>query len=175
MINRKRLVLSLSLGLGLPVLLLVGILAILNKQTPQQFTTINDLMAIEDMNDTILLSYLPYMTEQSGGKMYELRNYSDSRVEFPEDFGVRIFMKPGIQERWVEIKNDMTYSTMQGGNLILAAKGSDLARRIVDINPVLPNTGEPVTIRVFVTGKVLSFLSVPGRLVAAYVDFTVQP
>ncbi len=178
MSSRKRLVLSLFLGLGLPVLLLMGTLLILNEQTPQQLTNINDLMAIEDMNVSIQLSYHPYMTEQSEGKIYNLRlrNYSDNRVEFPVNYGVRMFITTGVQERWAEIKNDMNYyAPTQGGNPILAVKGSDIPFIGISTIPVIPNHSEPVTLRIFVTGNVLSFISTPGKLVGAYVDITVQP
>jgi hypothetical protein len=177
MMNRKRLVLGLSIVLSLPVFLLLLILVFLDKQSsPQSSMSFDDLMAIEDMNETIRLSDLPFMTEGMDSNLMAigLRNYSDGRVEFPVNWGVRIFINNGIQSGWTEIKNDMTYTTIQGVNPILSAKGSNLAQTIVNIIPVLPNPGQPVTIRVFVTGNVLSFISTPGKLVGAYVDIFVQ-
>jgi hypothetical protein len=177
--NRKRIVLGLSIALGLPVFLLTLFLMFLDIQAPPQSSlSFDDLMAIEDMNETIRLSYHPYMTEQSEGKIYNLRlrNYSDSRVEFPVNYGVRMFITTGVQERWVEIKNDMNYyAPTQGGNPILAVKGSDIPFMGISTIPVIPNHSEPVTLRIIVTGNVLSFISTPGKLVGAYVDIIVQP
>lgn len=174
---KSKTILSIFLALILPIILLVAVLIFLDKPTPlQSKLSFDNLMVIKDMNKTIQLSYLSCMTNQSEGRIYDiqLRNYSESRVEFQANYGMRIFINKGIKEGWNEVKNDINYfGPAQGGNPILAAKGSDLAQTVITTVPAIPKDGGPVKLRFFVTGNVLSFLSIRGKLVGAYIDITV--
>jgi hypothetical protein len=178
MIKSNKIV-NIFLALILPIILIIAILVFLDKPTSlQSKLSFDDLMTVKDINETIQLFYLPHMTNQSEGKIYDiqLKNYSENRVEFQVNYGMRIFIDQGIQGGWTEIKNDVNYfGPAQGDNPILAAKGNDLAQTVITTVPAIPMDGEPVKLRFFVTGNVLSFLSIPGKLVEAYVDITVQP
>src|SRR4030042_5462984 len=99
-------------------LLILFISGCSNEQTPESNTTFDELMAIDDINNTIKISYLDFMSEglDANNLYIGLQNYSTKRLEFPVNWGVRIFMDQVNQEGWIEVENEGTYlPSIEGG------------------------------------------------------------
>ncbi len=175
--NKNQKVLIILVTISSSLILLIYILIILNTQIPQSFVSINDFLAIQDMNNTIQISDFP--SDNSGidknQLSIELINRSHSHVKFPIDWGVKIYTYQGYSKQWIEIKNLMSY-TSYNNNYPKLDPTNDAnigSKTLIDIIPDLPDNNLPITIRVFVTGRVLKKFSLPGEYVAAYVDIAI--
>ncbi len=137
----------------------------------------DELMATEDLNQTIQVSYLSFMANPLDKSVFPIgiENNSNNIIDFPVNLGIRIFMesKPNY---WIEINNQGIYLPSEDGkNPFLSPKGTELAKTSTDIKPQFPNKDRPSKIRVFVTGNIRSSDSTVNHPVAAYVDININP
>ncbi len=158
--------------------LIFGISACSQKQISTTNSNFNKLMVANDLNHSIKVSYLEFM--KTGGEKYDLpigvQNQSESIIDFPVDYGIKIFIKRSESTDWLEIKDDVTsYPSSEGSNPYLSPKGSDSAKGAFMIHPAITNLDEPATIRVFVEGMIQSDNLNEAHQVVAYVDILLSP
>lgn len=132
---------------------------------------------IKNVNQSLNLIYqdtLPLNKGHIESKVFlDVRNYSDKRIWFPDDWGLKIYRSDN--NSWVEIRDSMT--SFQTEDIVLAPYGDEELRDIGApvVDPDIPNEGHPVTIRVVVIGNVMNGDVVTDEQAAAYVDITLQP
>ena len=122
-------------------------------------------LTLDQMNKEIKLEPTTGMMdtfEFDGVLELDLENISDQSIVFPSDFGVKIFMKQGVD--WIPIKNRFEYSD---STMILPPQKDYSFGPIVDVLPLLPSPSTSgTTIRIVVIGNVQG----TGKAVGAYID-----
>ncbi len=139
--------------------------------------TFENYMNIDDLNNSIKIKYLDFVTGPNPDDL-ELAIYNNSnyRINFPVDWGIKIFMNQENSSDWLELANGMNYlPTYTGENPVLTPKGSELAQSSFGISPDIPNDEKSVKIRVFVLGRIGSDNSLSNSPVAAYTDIILDP
>mgnify|MGYP007068807750 CR=1 FL=1 len=133
-----------------------------------------DFLAIKDVNDSLAVTYLDFMSEGQIGSSISLdiRNSSNNKIGFPDDWGVRIYLK--TDDVWMEVSNKTTYYqtheiVLEPANDEFGSVGSTIA------NPDILNESNPVTIRVIVVGNIMNGDVLTDEQAAAYVDITLHP
>lgn len=117
--------------------------------------SIDDLFSVEDINNSIILTDITNISGGSSGEYWiDIKNVSKDYINFPVDWGVKIFIKQLNSEDWIEIKNSVAYSTYNGENPRLHPMNDILDRNVIWISPVIPKDNKSVSIRVFVEGRV---------------------
>ncbi len=137
----------------------------------------DSLMSSNDLNKTIQISNLDFMTNGLDPGFYSigLQNNSDMDVVFPVDYGLKIFMSNGNKDDWEEIDYEGNYHpSAEGKNPTLSPKGSDQDRIAFMIYPIIPAAKQNVKIRVFVVGTAESLLSTNKKIVAAFTDILIN-
>lgn len=103
-----------------------------------------------------------------------LENFSQYKIVFPSDFGLRIFTFNDQSMSWDEIGNNANY--FPTGNRQISPKGTDLPGVIlIGLQPTVLNEGKPVDVRVIVVGRVAQNGTPTNEQVGAWVDVTLQP
>jgi hypothetical protein len=95
-----------------------------------------------------------------------LENYSGKVIDFPEDYGVKIYIEKDGQ--WLPVENDILYPS--GEKQVLPKEQLQFGGIMVVVNPAV-NGNQPVTVRVVVTGNISS----ENQPVGAYTDIILQP
>ncbi len=104
-----------------------------------------------------------------------LENLSSSTIVFStEDFGIKIFTYSNEQNRWQELRNDITYITETVPTLKPKNQGP-LRFMGVTLSPVIEGTGQETSVRIVVIGTVFENDIATDRLVGAYTDLTLEP
>lgn len=94
-------------------------------------------------------------------------NYSNDRIVFAKDFGVKIFGKR--DEDWLFVENKMGYAEAE---YLLETNKANPAGLTLDVLPLLPENKGPTLIRVVVVGHVEGK---PSEKVGAFIDLPVNP
>ncbi len=133
------------------------------------------LLGVSNVNQSVSLTSQDFLNDGKIGGYIDLgiENLSNQEVEFPYDYGTRLFVYQEHEGEWIEIENKITY--FASTNPTLTPKGSGLYVGSVSVKPDIQNEGQPVTVRVVVVGETLAADGVKDEQVAAYVDVTLQP
>jgi hypothetical protein len=94
-----------------------------------------------------------------------------SEVEFPMDYGARMFIKEN--GKWIEVEDFTTY---QEGHLYLSpAKGDPFKIGGAGVRPILPEKDHPITLRIILIGNIYENNQITDEKVAAYIDVQLKP
>jgi hypothetical protein len=166
------------------ILFIMGILCILlcscskqNLTTSPPTATISPFpyysnVQFKDVNRCIRLSLFPPATEklrQNYSINLLIENTSETLIEFPIDWGEKIYQYRESDASWQEVKNRVTYA---GKAITLSPKGDDEGLSSFQISAIPTITqGENQKIRIIVSGN-----TVPdNKPVLAYIDLILQP
>lgn len=120
------------------------------------------LTAPEGWNTFKLESAVTLLVEATG----------DQELIFPPDFGIRAFRYEDGE--WIEVASVQT--ERHRGDVVLATgNGEGLIGEVADIFPVIPDRSKPVTLRIFVIGRVYLPGGELGEGIGAYTDVTLRP
>ena len=138
---------------------------------------INNLLAFEDLNKSLQLSdQSPFCGVAHDNFCIGIQNTSKDYIDFPVDWGVKIFIKKSNSSDWIEIKNDVKYHPSNNGtNPYLNPKSNTIDQNIIVIHPIIPNSNNISTIRIIVEGNAHSTNSGTNHPAAAYIDISVKP
>jgi hypothetical protein len=103
-----------------------------------------------------------------------LENFSEYKVIFPRDNGIKIYQYDEGQNTWLQIENKMRY--IPPGNTQVSPKSTGLPGVIgIGLLPELRSEGKPIEIRVVVVGNLEKNNELTNEQVGAYIDITLQP
>lgn len=96
---------------------------------------------------------------------------SEDQIAFSPDYGARMFTYQ--DGHWKEIANFMTYPE---GSIILSPRhGNYLNDGAADIDPILPDTTNSLTLRIILVGNIYRDGHVTDEKTAAYIDVNLTP
>lgn len=104
-----------------------------------------------------------------------LENFSDSKVVFPNDYGLRIYTFDQGENMWLEIQNSAKY--IPEGNRQISPKGlaNPFGVTGIDFVPQVLDCEQAIEIRVVVVGEVYEGDTPTGVSAGAYIDVTLHP
>lgn len=95
-----------------------------------------------------------------------IKNHSPNTIVFPQDFGVKIFVRQGTE--WQTIANNWGYPE---GTNILPPDAVDPSGLLFFVYPDMSGTSNPAFVRIVVIGKVEG----DGNKVGAFIDIQYRP
>lgn len=98
---------------------------------------------------------------------FQVRNLDEHIIIFPEDYGVKLYLKK--ENKWQTIENKLAYSE---GDKILPLSNEFPPGLILPIIPYIIDMDREETIRIVLIGH---FEDSPDQSVGAYYDFTLHP
>jgi hypothetical protein len=105
------------------------------------------------------------------GVALNVDNISTEPVSFQYDFGAKIFVLQ--DKKWVEIPNLMKYP--EGDLLLYPSQGGPFMQGEADVDPILSDTNQPVTIRIVLIGNIYRDGQITNDQTAAFIDVDLKP
>lgn len=99
-----------------------------------------------------------------------LSNKSNNIIVFPQNYGVHIFTRQGND--WVPIDNGIEYPS--GEKEIWPNQNQPFRDVVVFVQPNI-DSKQPLTVRIFVIGRIKRENTVTQDQVGSYIDLTIQP
>jgi hypothetical protein len=163
--------LNICLTLSVFALLLVSC----HKNNTEKEKSFREIFVSIEMNKQIQL--LPPDDEPTykAGNMIHLflDNKSDNEIQFPNDFGIRIFYYSSAENTWIEIQNLVNYHpdediVMSPNNIIIPSS------EFITVNPALSQSDDINEIRVVVIGSIKNEGESYTRQVGSFIDIDVD-
>jgi len=127
-------------------------------------------ISIVDMNNAFVVEDPPIMVNSHKNNeplFLTLVNKSNSRIVFPDDYGMKIFKKAG--QNWIPVENNLGYSA--GQKILTTLKESPLGLSPAAI-PIILDLKQEEIIRIVFVGHE----DTPeGKVVGAYIELTLLP
>jgi len=126
------------------------------------------------MNTKIKLEAPDYLNSFTIGETIDLTAevIANDQVAFAHDYGARMFIYE--EPQWVEIANFMKYPD---GYLVLTPSSDDSFSKYgaPAVDPILPDTSKPVTVRIILVGNIYRDGQITDEKTAAYIDVELKP
>jgi hypothetical protein len=122
-----------------------------------------------------MVEFTPHLAEFSAGELISLGvgNISKEQLVFPADYNVRIYSYDEGAQNWLDVVNDVHY-TSSSDDLLQPIDTGLASYSALVINPIV-TTDTPIAVRVVIWGNVIKNNQEIGDCAGTFTEITILP